>query len=93
MLAVLRSFLLLAIAVSAASVVHDRRASAPEGFVNTGSAPTSQMLTLRMNLVSSDLSTLEAKLMDAATPGTATFREWLSKEDVSLYYDYSEIVW
>jgi tripeptidyl-peptidase-1 len=83
-----KSLILLAIALasSAASVVHDRRAAPPEGFVRLGAAPADKMLTFRINLASSDLAGLESKLMSAATPGSDTFRQWLSKEEVWILH-------
>ncbi|KAI0031217.1 subtilisin-like protein [Vararia minispora EC-137] len=66
-------------------VVHDRRDAAPESFVNVGAAPPDRMLDMRINLAMNNRDGLEAALMAAATPGSPTFRQWLSKAEVESF--------
>lgn len=63
-------------------VVHERRDSAPEGFVHNGPAPESQSLNLRIALVSKDMAGLEKALYDVSTPGNELYGQHLSKEEV-----------
>ena len=63
--------------------VHESRASAPEGFAHVGPAPTGQLLSMRLNLRMNDIEGLENALNAASDPKSATFRQWLTKEQVS----------
>lgn len=73
----------IAVVASAGNtVLHERRTSAPSGFVSHGAAPPNEMLTLRLALASNDASGLDAKLSSLATPGSPEFRQWLSMEEV-----------
>jgi hypothetical protein len=65
------------------SVVHERRDAAPASFVHVGPAPADQTINMRINLAMNDRDGLQQALMAAATPGSPTFRQWLSKEQVS----------
>ena len=65
--------------------LQEARSSAPAAFTRVGAAPEDQVLSLRINLAMNDRDGLEAKLMNAATPGSASFRQWLSKEEVRLH--------
>lgn len=85
--AMFRAGLLVALAYASAVLartlrVHERRTSLPSGFVQEGPAAPEDVLELRFALTNTDISGLEAALMDAATPGSANFRQWLSKEQV-----------
>ncbi|KAJ7162433.1 family S53 protease-like protein [Mycena filopes] len=74
------------IAVSAGRmVVHESRASAPAGFTNKGAAPAADVLTLRVALAANNLAGLQQKLASVSTPGSAEFRQWLSKDDVKSF--------
>ena len=70
-------------AFAANMVVHERRSSAPAGFAHVGAAANDQVLSMRINLAMGDRDGLEEALMQAATPGSAMFRQWLSKEEAS----------
>ncbi|CAK5270748.1 unnamed protein product [Mycena citricolor] len=84
-------FLALALTVASATpvfdtlVLHERRAVVPEGFVASGSAPAEKILQLKLNLAQNNLEGLETKLLAAATPGSATYGQWLSKEEVDSF--------
>ncbi|KAJ7718292.1 subtilisin-like protein [Mycena maculata] len=66
-------------------VLHERRDVVPAGFVQTSAAPASQMLNLRINLVGNDLAGLESALNAAAAPTSASYGQWLSKEQVQAF--------
>ncbi|CAK5281042.1 unnamed protein product [Mycena citricolor] len=84
-----RTLTVLAVAAVAAAksamVLQDSRATIPAGFVNHGPAPAAQELELRFGLAGNDVKGLQAKLMDVSTPGSANFRQWLSKEEVKAH--------
>jgi tripeptidyl-peptidase-1 len=63
-------------------VVHERRDSAPQGFVHNGPAAESTSLNLRIALVSNDMASLEKALFDVSTPSSALYGQHLSKEEV-----------
>ena len=71
-------------AVARSMLVHERRSAFPSGFVRTGAAAADEVLELRFALKSKDMSGLETAIMDAATPGSPNFRQWLSKEQVRV---------
>ena len=79
---------LLALATLAAQAtavrwhIQEARSSPPPSFVYTGAADTSQTLTMRVNLKQGNLQGLEDKLAEVSTPGSSTFRQWLSNDDV-----------
>ncbi|KAJ6447828.1 subtilisin-like protein [Mycena sanguinolenta] len=80
------ALLSIIVAASAASMVlHEHRDAAPAGFVRVGSAPASEMLTLRVALTSNNIAGLEEQLKSVATPGSSNFRQWLSMDDVKTY--------
>ena len=62
--------------------VHERRDAPPSGFVNSGSAPAEQALTLRLALVQSNAQGLEDALYAVSTPGSPQYGQHLSKEEV-----------
>ncbi|KAF7376342.1 Subtilisin-like protein [Mycena sanguinolenta] len=66
-------------------VVHERRDTVPAGFVNSGAAPASNVLNLRINLAQNNLAGLESALMAAAVPSSPSYGQWLSKEDVESF--------
>lgn len=65
-------------------VVHEARSEAPEPFAHRGAAPADKVLQFRVNLAMGDRDGLERALNAAADPKSATFRQWLSKEQVWL---------
>ncbi|KAJ6465307.1 subtilisin-like protein [Mycena sanguinolenta] len=82
----LLAFLSLVVATSAGSVVLlEQRTAAPRGFVRHSAAPANNTLTLRVALRANNLAGLEEKLQSIATPGTADFRQWLSKDEIKTF--------
>ena len=63
-------------------VMHEARQDIPDGFVKTGSAPSDQVLNLRLALVNSNMSRLEDELYAVSTPGNARYGQHLTKEQV-----------
>ncbi|KAJ7684326.1 subtilisin-like protein [Mycena polygramma] len=66
-------------------VVHDRRATAPAGFVHSGAAPADKVLNLRINLVQNDMDGLESALNAASFPDSPLYGQWLTKEEVEAF--------
>ena len=64
--------------------LQEARTSAPSTFARVSAAPSEQVLSMRINLAMNDRNGLEARLMEAATPGSASFRQWLSKDEVRV---------
>lgn len=64
--------------------VHESRSSVPQGFVNQGPAAPDTVLHMRIALTQSDSAGLEDALMAVSTPGSASFGQHLSKEEVCL---------
>lgn len=64
--------------------LQEARTHAPATFTRVSAAPSDHVLSMRINLAMNDRDGLEAKLMEAATPGSASFRQWLSKDEVRL---------
>lgn len=60
----------------------EARSAAPATFARVSPAPSDQVLSMRISLTMNDRDGLETKLMEAATPGSASFRQWLSKDEV-----------
>lgn len=67
---------------AASHIVHEKRDSVPAGFTLLSPAPAEQTLNMRINLAMSDQAGLQAALDQASSPTSATFREWLTKEQV-----------
>lgn len=65
-------------------VLHEQRATVPDGFVKLGNAPGDQMLNLRLALENSDMASLKEKLYAVSTPGSTLYGQHLSKEEASL---------
>ncbi|KAJ7742248.1 Pro-kumamolisin, activation domain-containing protein, partial [Mycena metata] len=79
---------ILSIAHAAAAsplVLHEHRRVAPLGFTSQGPAPDSHTITLRFALASNNLPGLQEKLLDISTPGSASFRQWLSQDEVKSF--------
>ncbi|TFY50954.1 hypothetical protein EVG20_g11236 [Dentipellis fragilis] len=62
--------------------VHERRDSAPSGYVKDGPAPADHVLGLRLALTPSDFKSLEDELYAVSTPGNPDYGKHLSKEQV-----------
>ncbi|KAH8108266.1 family S53 protease-like protein [Phellopilus nigrolimitatus] len=71
--------------VSRSLVLHEQRASAPNGFVKIGAAPADQVLNLRLALVNSDMAGLEDSLYAVSTPNSALYGQHLSKDEVEEF--------
>jgi tripeptidyl-peptidase-1 len=67
------------------AVVHDKRAAIPAGFASQGASSPDEDIVLSFNIASRDRDGLEAKLLAASTPGSSTFRQWLSKSEVESH--------
>lgn len=72
-------------ALCSAMVLHDKRASAPKGFVNNGPAPPEQSITLRIALASNNIAGLESKLLTISDPSSADYGQWLSQAEASSF--------
>ncbi|KZV66822.1 subtilisin-like protein [Peniophora sp. CONT] len=72
-------------AVTPAFKLQEARSAVPATFTRVSAAPEDHVLSMRINLAMNDRDGLEAKLMEAATPGSASFRQWLSKDDVESF--------
>ncbi|KAJ7866858.1 family S53 protease [Mycena olivaceomarginata] len=66
-------------------VVQERRDTIPAAFVDSGPAPPTQSLTLRLNLAQNNLPGLESALNAAADPKSPSYGKWLSKEEVESF--------
>ncbi|KAF5391735.1 hypothetical protein D9757_001780 [Collybiopsis confluens] len=71
-------------AIPATHIVHEKR-DAPSTFIRLSSAPTEQMLNMRIALTMGNQAGLEAALEQASSPTSPTFREWLTKEQVESF--------
>lgn len=69
-------------------VVHERRDSVPSGFVHVGTAPEDDILNLKFALTQSNFSGLESELYAISTPGSERYRQFLSKEQVSIHFHF-----
>lgn len=67
-------------------VVHERRDSVPSGFVHIGAAQDDEVLSLKFALTQSNFSGLESELYAISTPGSERYRQFLSKEQVSVHF-------
>lgn len=65
--------------------VHDSRIAAPESFIQSGAAPSDKVIKLRLNLAGNNIDGLEEHLNTVSDPNSATFRQWLTKEQVEAY--------
>lgn len=63
-------------------LVHERRDDVPDGFTLNGPAPGNSQLKLRLALVQNDITGLQNTLLDVSTPGSASYGQHLSKEEV-----------
>ena len=67
-------------------LVHESRETVPSGFTLQGPAALDSMLDLRVALVGSNSSGLEAALYDVSTPGSANYGKYLTKEQVQCNF-------
>lgn len=65
-------------------VVQGSRSAVPNGFVEAGPGSPDTTLSMRVALVTNDMSGLEQRLYAVSTPGSADYGNHLSKEDVCL---------
>ncbi|TFY82915.1 hypothetical protein EWM64_g1099 [Hericium alpestre] len=65
--------------------IHERRSEPPSEYADLGPAPAKSTLALRLALVPNDMDGLHQKLYEISTPGSATYRQWLSKEEVEAF--------
>ncbi|KAJ7620287.1 subtilisin-like protein [Roridomyces roridus] len=80
---------LVALVSARSLIVHDSRPDAPEGYVHHGAAPEDQQLTLRFALAGKNTSGLHDTLKAISTPGSASFRRWLSADEVKSFVEPS----
>lgn len=64
------------------SVVHDKRAGVPSGFVAVGPAPESATINLRIGLFSNNIAGLEDALFAVSTPSSDLYGQHLSQDEV-----------
>ncbi|KAA1478787.1 family S53 protease [Dentipellis sp. KUC8613] len=64
---------------------HERRDSAPSGFVLTSPVPPTDILPFRLALTPQDFSGLEQALYSVSTPGDAQYGKHLSLEEVQKF--------
>ena len=65
--------------------VHESRTNVPSGFVQTGAASPDTQLKLRLALVQKDTAGLIDSLYAVSTPGSASYGQHLSKEQVESF--------
>ena len=65
--------------------VHESRSTIPHGFANQGPAAPDTVLNMRIALTQSDPAGLEDALMAVSTPGSASYGQHLTKEEVCIY--------
>ena len=63
-------------------VIHESIQSIPDGFVQTGPAPPSKVLKLRIALTQNNIQGLESELYAVSDPASARYGQHLSKEQV-----------
>ncbi|KAJ7607236.1 subtilisin-like protein [Roridomyces roridus] len=78
--------LILSASVLASSLFqHESRAAAAPGFIDQGSVPTNDDITLRIALTSQNVSGLQDILTSISTPGDPVFRQWLSADEIKAF--------
>ncbi|TFY60356.1 hypothetical protein EVG20_g7447 [Dentipellis fragilis] len=77
--------LLAGLFATAEGAPHERRDSAPSGFVLTSSVPPTDILPFRLALTPQDFSGLERTLYSVSTPGDAQYGKHLSLEEVQKF--------
>ncbi|KAJ7144398.1 family S53 protease-like protein [Mycena epipterygia] len=82
------SFLLLVAAKPMdrrAMVVHESRAVAANGFVDSGPAPAAEVLTLRIGLKQNNMAGLEAALYQVSDPASDLYGQFLTQAEVAAF--------
>lgn len=75
-----------ALARNANMVLHEQRDSAPPGFILSGSAPSDQVVKLKLALVQGDMASLEEALYEVSVPSSPMYGIHLSKEEVCIIF-------
>jgi tripeptidyl-peptidase I len=82
-------FLTLIISFSEAKplALHTRHSSRvlPSGFVETGSPSDATLISIRVGLKAADNAGLEQKLYEVSTPGSGSYGQYLSRDQVRSY--------
>ncbi|EIW62698.1 family S53 protease-like protein [Trametes versicolor FP-101664 SS1] len=65
--------------------VHDARSAAPQGYTASGAPHPDTVLQLRVALKQSNNAGLIDKLYEVSTPGSQSYRKFLSKSEVEQY--------
>ena len=60
------------------------RDSAPAGFTFNGTAPSTDVLKLRIALKQNNIDGLIEKLYDVSDPSSKNYRKWLTKDEVGF---------
>ena len=67
---------------SATMVVQHLRSTVPSGFVQGGPALSSESITIRMALASTNMDGLQQKLLTISDPANSEYGQWLTKDEV-----------
>lgn len=70
---------------SALPLVVKESVTAPSNWIRRGPAPDSHVLDLHFGLKQRAMDDLETKLLDIADPDSASYGQWLTKENVDSY--------
>lgn len=62
--------------------MHEKRSSAPEGFVYHGIPSPDEKITLQVSLRSHNITGLEERLWDISDPNSLNYGKHMSKEEV-----------
>ncbi|EMD37277.1 hypothetical protein CERSUDRAFT_113931 [Gelatoporia subvermispora B] len=65
--------------------IHEARSTAPSQFAQTGPASPDTVLNLRLSLRSNDVEGLQNTLLEISDPASASYAQWLSKEEVEKF--------
>ncbi|KAF7351706.1 Serine protease S53 [Mycena sanguinolenta] len=66
-------------------VVHESIPGVPPGFTQSGSAPPSQQLILRIALTQSNITGLQAETLAISDPSNAQYGQWFSVDDALAF--------
>lgn len=75
----------LASPTRSALAVHEARQSVPQGFVSKGAPSADTVIHLKIGLTAKDLSGLETTLYEVSTPGSNTYGQHLSNDEVKAF--------
>lgn len=76
----------LAHAAPGLAAVHERLTALPKGWASTGAAADATTLTFTIALAQQNIDQLEAKLLAASTPGSATYGQYLEKDELEAFF-------